>query len=205
MKGKFLNIIIGYKKLTFANWLTIIGGIVIFISWLVERNFQTKWTDEKEKLKRSQLVIDITETRRSILEVSYFSEVMKKPIDSLHVAFLQQRLAQTYLDLLTWSKGRVTDKSDDYLNLIKSKQKIVEENQTCFINDNYEKIDSNFNLVVTVFGINYTQLDKEFSNKFQLVQEKEDLWANLFTFLYVLGSSVLGLSFILEISKIKDN
>jgi len=47
---------------------------MIFSSWLVENQAQSKWIEEKDNLKRSQLGIDIEEVHRSIYELAYVHE-----------------------------------------------------------------------------------------------------------------------------------
>jgi len=191
----------GLKKLRLTHWLTIIGGLTLFSSWFVERNFQNNWTDQKENLKRSQLVIDITEVNRSTYELAYYAEVQKPKIDTPIVAFIQQRLARVYLDLLTWSKGRVTDDAKGYNVLINAKRQIDEDNRKYLSTHEYVKISKSFNNISQVFGKTYMSLDNEYSDKVDLVNENEKYWSDRFSFLYILGSVILGIAFIVEKTK----
>lgn len=187
-----------FSKLKLNSWLTIIGGIIIFTSWIIENKFQSKWAHEKENLKRSQLVIDITENQRSIYEVAYMNECQRQQKDTLLLASYQQRLARVYMDLLSWSKGRVSDDATKYYEIINSKRQIDEQNRKCLKEGDYKTISSNFNIVAAVFGEVYMKLDNDFSDKMDIVNENEEYWTLVFTTLYILGSILLGISYVVE-------
>jgi hypothetical protein len=186
------------SKLKLNSWITVIGGIIIFTSWIVEKKFQSKWTDEKDNLKRSQLVIDITENQRSIYEVAYLNECQRQQKDTLLLASYQQRLARVYMDLLSWSKGRVSDDAKKYNEIISSKRQIDEQNRNCLKESDYKTINRNFNKVAAVFGEVYMKLDNDFSDKVDIVNDNEKFWTLVFTTLYILGSMLLGISYVAE-------
>lgn len=197
-KGKYWK-----KKLSLVNWLSIIGGLILFSSWIVEKNKQSKWSEEKDSLKRSQLVIDIAENQRVTLETAYFNEIRKSDSDEMLIAFYQKGLTRNYLNLLTWSKGRVSESPKEYSSLMASKKKIIKENLTFFRNGKFEKIKSNFTNVAEYFGTNFMKLDADFSDKYDLVEENENYWNKVFSLLYILGSLLIGLSYLLEHTKEK--
>ncbi len=194
-----------FCRLKLYNWLTIWGGIIILTSWIVEKGFQSKWVNEVEKLKRSQLVIDITENQRSTLEVAYLIEIQKQQKDTFLLASLQQRLARVYLDLLTWGIGRVTEDTSQYSLVIQIKRIIDVNNGVCLNKKKYTSINSNFNLVTGVFRNFYMKLDKDFSDRVSLVNSKESLGFNIFASLYILGTILLGISYIIEQCERKRN
>ncbi len=187
-----------YNKLGRVSWLTMIGGIIIFASWIVDKKLQSKWTDQKEFLKRSQLVIDITEVSRSTYELAYYEQVRKNSIDSIQVSFIQLNLARVYLNLLSWSKGRISDDADNYSKLISSKRKIFEDNQRALLANDYKGISRTFNMVAALFAQDYMELDNKYSTLVGEVNDKEDFWGSVFISLYILGSIVLGIAFIIE-------
>lgn len=189
------------KKLKASNYLTIVGGFVIFLSWVVERQLELKWASERERLNRSQLVIDIAENRRALYEVALINEFQKSDPDTVLLTAYKLCLTRSYLDLLVWSHGRVTDNIDEYSALVHSKRTVDEQNRNSWINSNYIKINENYNSVSKTFEQTYEVFDDEFLNKIESVNNKESFWAKVFTSLYVLGSILLGISYLVSIFK----
>ena len=184
-------------KFTLTNWIVILGSIIIFASWIVEKQLQSKWKEEKERLNRSQLVIDVTENRRANYEIALINEVQKDEKDELIIATCQQRLIRTYLDLLTWSKGRVSNDIDEYNRLIDSKREIDEQTRIAILKNDYTLISNYFELVFHVFNKTYMVLDNDFLTQVSIVNENEKWWTNIFMLLYIVGSILLGVSYVM--------
>lgn len=193
-----------YKKILLTTWLTIFGSVTIFFSWIVEKNFQSEWTNQKESLKRSQIVIDIVENRRTMYEIALSQEELKAKPDSTLIAHYQQRLSRAYMDLLSWNKARVTDDKQKNQKLIQAKHLFDDDNLANFEKGNYKKIKENFNFALAVFGEYYMKLDGNFSKKYDEVLENENFWTNILTYSYIIGSVLLGIGYILE-KKSKQN
>jgi hypothetical protein len=179
--------------------LTVLGGIILFSSWLVEKKFQFKWNEEKEQLKRSQLVIDISESQKTICEFAYISELRKKPADTLLLSFYQQRLSRVYMDMLNWSKVRVSGNTAEYSDLNHSRKLIDSINKASFVNKDYGTINTNFTGVAAAFDKSYLRLDNDFSKKYDQVISTADKWDLVFTILYILGSVLVGLGYVFEL------
>ncbi|HEU4789655.1 MAG TPA: hypothetical protein VFS71_08230 [Flavobacterium sp.] len=186
------------KKINNQTWIAILGGTILFLSWIVEKKFESNWINEKQKLERSQLVIDITEVQRANYEVAYNVEAKKEKQDLVVLTFIQVGLCRTYINLLSWSKGRITDDAENYKKIINSKREIDSTNISSYNSGNYEKVHYNFEFVKSFFEKNYLDLDNQFSVKVDEVDAKQNLWNIIFTLLYVLGSLLVGVSFVLE-------
>jgi hypothetical protein len=192
------------KKINKQMLLAIIGGITLFSSWIVEKKYESEWVNKKQNLERSQLVIDITEVRRSNYEVAYNIEAQKKNQDITTITFIQVGLCRTYMDLLSWSKGRITDDSGKYNKIVQLKKEIDEENINSFKSGNYNQVHLNFDMVKATFEAEYLKLDNNFATKVDEVDSNQKFWNNIFTSLYFLGSILVGISFILEKTKLND-
>ncbi|MET0946320.1 MAG: hypothetical protein ABWY22_12985 [Flavobacterium sp.] len=186
------------KKINNQTWIAILGGTILFLSWIVEKKYESNWSNEKQKLERSQLVIDITEVQRANYEVAYNIETQKDKQDLVLLTFIQIGLCRTYMNLLSWSKGRVSDDTENYKKIINSKREIDSANISNYNSGNYEIVNSNFELVKSVFEKKYLDLDNQFSVKVDEVDSKQNLWNIIFTILYVLGSILVGISFVIE-------
>ena len=71
IKETQLHSISWYKRLKIYTWLTILGGFIIFWSWIVQNHYKAKWDDKIQMLQRTQLVVDIEEVHRSFWERAF--------------------------------------------------------------------------------------------------------------------------------------
>jgi len=191
-----------YKKFAFTDWLKIIGGILLFFSWYADKT-ESDWSSEKDKLMRSQLVIDMLEMERSNYEIALAVELKRNPIDSFQVALSKQRLSRVYLDYLTQSIGRILDRNEKsphydtlYVDMVSYKENFDVTNRENLKKQNYRSIDSAFDKVVDSFGSQFDDLGLAFKKKYWYVDKTETAYKKLFHVLYWLGSVALGYGFI---------
>ncbi len=191
-----------YKQFAFTDWLKIIGGILLFFSWYADKT-ESDWSSERDKLMRSQLVIDMLEMERCNYEIALALELKKSPIDSLQVALSKQRLSRVYFDYLTQSIGRVLDKNEkslyydsQYVNMVRYKEIFDATNRENLRQQNYRSIDSAFDKVVDSFSSQFDNLRTAFREKYWYVDKTEAGYKKLFHALYWLGSLALGYGFI---------
>ena len=193
LKGSKFSI----RKFTLKNWFIIAGSIIIFVSWIVEKQFLQSRQDEKERIKRSQLVINITENHRAINELGYF-EYQKEKNDSL-IAIYQQRLAIDYLNLIIWSIGRNGNDEDKFNKWIDYREKVVEHISNSLNQEDYITINAQFLAVIQHFKKEYVDLDNEFTDKVEMVNSNVRMGTSIFMILYIMGSAFLGLGYIFGI------
>jgi|GEM_PF-6149314 len=187
------------KKFTVENWLIILGSSIMFFSWIAEKNFHSQWQSEKERLKNSQFLIEIRENSKANYEIALISEIQKEKSDEFLIANYQCRLSRIYMDLLSWSDGRVSTDIDKYNQLLESKYKVDEQNRESLLNGNYQIINNNFNNIVNVHKEVFASLDNEFINKVNEANDNLRVWTNRFIILYILGSICLGASYIIRL------
>ena len=109
-----------------------------------------------------------------------FSEYRKKPIDTPQIAFIQLRLIREYLDLLTWSEGRVNTNSKNYADLTGNKTGIDSDMLKSFNSGNYRRVNNVFYYIDSIFKSDYMHWDNLFAAEYQSVSRKENWWNNIF-------------------------
>ena len=184
------------RKITVRNWFFIFGSSIIFFSWIAEKHFHSQWQSEKERLKTSQFLIEIKQNSKANYEIALNSEIHKEKSDEFLIAYYQCQLSRIYMDLLSWSKGRVSNDIDKYNQLLESKYEVDEHNRKSLLNGNYKTISNNFNNIVNVHKEVFTSLDNEFINKVNEANDNIQIWTNRFIILYILGSICIGISYI---------
>jgi hypothetical protein len=187
----------GFKKLTLKSLLTIVGGLIIFISWIAQQH-EANTAAASEKLKRSQLVVDIEEVQRTITEMDYLEQAGRRPIEPLRLATAKTNLADCYMRLLAWSQGRVDDSGTKYANLIDLKNKYDAENRAALLMGRYGLIDTNFNTVVTHFQQDFRDLDSRFTARYHGAEQDDEQSSFWFYMSYGLGSLLVGISYLLK-------
>ncbi|AYB33737.1 hypothetical protein [Chryseolinea soli] len=183
-----------YHRPYLAVICQVLGGLIIFSSWIVERTFQQAWSEEVEKLKGAQVMANILEINRSSFEIA----VVRDRMDSMELAFYKGRLTKIYMDLLTIGHGKATDHVASYDSLLRFKEKLFEPTQPYMTREEYTKVSTNFDLVSRLFNSSYKRLDNSLAGLLEAVHQLEDFWSSIFTTLYVVGSLFIGAGYVFE-------
>lgn len=186
------------KHLGLSFWLTMLGGVIIFGSWLAQNQFKAKWDDKILMLQRSQLVVDVGEVNRSIWEIAYYNEYRRKPTDMFGLAKAALELTKAELDLYTWGIARVSEDPTTISKMMDAKHMIDTTARQDLLNGNYEHIFEAFKFVNKQFEMNYMKLDQNFSDKVDEVRRTQDFWQTIFMVLYAVGSILLGGAYLKE-------
>lgn len=181
-----------------------LAGVILFSSWIVQNYYQSKWSTEKEALKRSQLVIDIEEVQRTNLEIAYHKEFSKLPLDTAHLAFVELRLTEIFMNLISWSQARLDDNEENVARMFGIKHLVNDTDRLAFNQKNYSLINANFKEVTKSFGNNFRALDDRFSQKYYEVENKSQQADNIFAGLYLAGTILLGIAYIDKVLKGKE-
>jgi hypothetical protein len=186
------------RNFTFKNWFTIIGSVIIFSSWMAERQVDLH-KSKVDDLKRSQLVIDITEVNRSNLEIEYNKAIRSNPIDSPQVAFIEINLALTYMNLINYNRMRIAGVDSEKIKLaqndILQKDFIDSTNRKAFIMRKFAYIDSSFVFVRNKFGQKYIALDRQYPVIYRVEDSSQQFWSNIFSWSYGVGSVFIALAY----------
>ncbi len=195
---EFIKKIISIKKLKYEHWGFIIGSSILFLSWIVDKNYQSSYQETKEGLQRSQLVVDIEEVHRSLYDLAYAQEIRKQPCDSFLLAFAALGQTRTKINLYTWGLGRVNENSKAYDTMVAVKNTIIQISEESMLSRNYKKLFEAHALVSKVFVNNYMQNDKKFTDKYGEVKLALARWNSIFKWLYAIGTILLGVSYVIE-------
>lgn len=187
-----------YKRLSKSTWLTIIGGSIIFWSWIAQNYNKVIWDDKVQLLQRSQLVVDIEEVHRSFWEKAFYDELRRIPLDTLGLANAAIKMTRSRLDLYTWGLARVSDDSVDNSVIMQAKYLIDSVSGLHLKNRNYRPIFNATNAIDTIFTKNYPKLNYKFFEKADEVRIEQERWQMIYIILYVFGSILLGFGYILK-------
>lgn len=178
------------------QYLTILGGSILFLSWIVERNIKQNWTDAKENHLQSLINSSFRQVQRLTAETTYYDAIKKEEIDSGQVAFSQAAIMDIYLGLLDAYYIKKEENLSDYKNFKANERRIIGENKQLIRNGQYHKINESYNGVEDVFRKNFGPMRKKHQNHLNEIIRSEAKWNNIFILLYVIGSLLLGLGYL---------
>jgi hypothetical protein len=95
-----------WKKLP---WLTVIGAVAMFLSWILQYHFAAEATGARLYLERSQLSIDLQQIRMEQWHILYLQEKAKPTPDQQVLLASAFKSLQAYLNLAAWSSARVRE------------------------------------------------------------------------------------------------
>ena len=186
-----------YRRLSWSDYLTILGGVILFGSWIAQNKFQVEWDDKIRMLERSQLVIDIEEVHRSLWELSYNVEIRNQPVDSLHLAIAALGVTRSRMDLYTWGIARVSENSVTNSQMMQAKRLIDEKSRQSLLQGDLKPVFDAFQFINEAFTKNYMNIDRNFDTKLNEVRTNQRFWNVIFFRSYIIGSTLLGIGFIL--------
>src|SRR5215210_1128320 len=104
-----------YRKIP---WITVLGASLIFASRIRQNYFKSNWTTERNRLERSQLVLDIEQGRANLWELALSQELNKEKPDEDVLLLTARQVIETEMLLSSWSEGRLAKDADKYGNIL---------------------------------------------------------------------------------------
>ena len=186
-------------------WLGNVGGILIFLSWIYQNQLLSNATEERIKLENTQTAIDLQEVRMEMWHKAYVDEKTKQNPDTQILLNTTFKTLQSYLNILAWSSVRIKDNEFDKRNAIEEKYLAQETLTKWYQNKDLKALETDLGTVIkreneTRFQ---KQLTEEYGKRLVKIDEKEKRYTRLFIFLYVFGSMLIGLEFMLKLNKDK--
>ncbi len=181
-------------------WLGICGAILIFLSWFYQNQLLSSATEKKIKLENTQISIDLQEIRMEMWHKAYIEEVTKQKPDTQTLLNASFKTLQSFLNIMAWSSVRLRSNELDKQNDIKEKH-LTQDNLTKW----YQS--KNLNALETDLGtaikrVNELGIDDKFAmeygRKLAEIDLNVKLYSRLYIFLYVIGSILVGLDFMLK-------
>jgi hypothetical protein len=189
---------LGLRKPSLATAVTISGAVVLFATWMIERQVD-EIVAERERLKRSQLVIDIEEQGARMLE----RDLIGLPMDSSNArsfeqAWLKYHLACSRMKLLSWQTLRTIDRESAFDSIRDLRDLYVVAGRKALSMGRLGVVDSMYVGASYLFQRDYMRLDEKFGAKFDDLNSAGVRWQGLFDWLYTIGSCLLGMGYLME-------
>ncbi len=99
-------------------WLTLVGSLLIFASWLTQNWLKVHWEGEKAKLERSQLAVDIEQNRMDEWTNTLWQELHREKPSKEVLGLSAQKIIETSSNLSAWIRGRLMDDPVAYSAII---------------------------------------------------------------------------------------
>ncbi len=179
--------------------LIIIGGVIIFCSWIVEKNIKQNWTEAKERHLLNTINSNFRQVQRLNAETVYYTAIRKSEIDSGQIAFYQSAIVDIYLGLLQSYYTEKQMKSTDYDKFRKNQSRIMYDIRKYMNNREYYKVNKLFNEISNIFSKNYDSMNRAHSANLNHITRIEGTWNTIFIWLYSLGSILLGIGYLQRI------
>lgn len=181
-------------------WIGVIGSIVMFLSWILQSQFASNAAAERMRLDRSQLSIDLQQMRMESWQAIYMQEKAKaEPNKSILLASAYKTL-QSQLNLAAWASARIREKESDAGSDISQKNAVQAALAKMYRDQDLAALEDDLRKSANV--LNQLNVIENFNSKFEErmtdVRRQEQWFTLLFSGLYVLGTFMLGVQFLLK-------
>ena len=112
-------------------WLTLMGSLMIFASWLTQNWLKVHWEGEKAKLERSQLAVDIEQNRTDEWTNTLWQELHKEKPSKEVLGLSALKIIETSSNLSAWIRGRLMDDPVAYSRIIQNKSNCRRMQELC--------------------------------------------------------------------------
>lgn len=197
--------------MTSNDWvtsLTVIGALILFVSWICENYFQKKWEGQKQRQDKMRLELSRCEDR-NLLTVSltdFFKSIHEKEKTEEALEMYCKMLCRCVKNLLTMQMYTadilsIDNKTYDKDYPLKVRQTLFEKEK--LINE-YTKTNNLKGLVEMVNLVSaemYTHNDGAITianTYLQNLNDKISLFNKVFLVCYIIGSVFLGFAFLVD-------
>lgn len=178
--------------------LQAVGTLMIFCSWLADNHFGSRWVDDRIRLDRSQLAIDVQEVREEHWRAVYLDEVSKEHPSRTRLGEAGMRYIEANQNLSVWGALRVADDPAE-AESFKRRRDSLRVISRMFVAQG--RLDSLAALIdrITMEGNRNQEsvvMTQMFFAKVNEVTAKRDLWRDIFFWSFVAGSVLLAIGWV---------
>jgi hypothetical protein len=179
-------------------WLTAIGAVLMFCSWICQNQFAAQFSEERQRLERTQLSIDLAQLRMEQWQVVYMQEKAKSNPDSKILLAASFKALQAHLNAVAWSSAGGREDEAQAAQDIYSKNVVQGKLAERYKHGELEALEKDLNESAAIEN----QLDvvgnltEDFVKKFARTRQLENWCTTLFIIMFALGSFVAALDFV---------
>ena len=184
-------------------WIAVLGSILIFVSWVFENKYANEATEERLRLERSQMAIDLQQIRMEQWQILYLQEKSKPDPDQKIVMAAAFKALQSYANLVSWSFARVRDAQSEAARDIQDKNQVQDNLIRRYKAGDVAALEEDLKNVATIesqLGI-AKKLSEKFNEKYAKVTARKERITWIFLAAYVLGSVMVGVDFMLKLGQ----
>jgi len=177
--------------------------MLVFLSWVFQNYFATQATEQRLRLERSQLAIDLQQSRMEQWHILYLQEKSKQEPDANTLTAASFKTLQSYLNVAAWSSVRLRENPADENADVQEKYKVHERLVTLYKSGNLEALEDDLRTVIALESqLRISDIfSDEFRKRYARVEEREKRLTWLFVFTYALGSVMIGADFMLKLRR----
>lgn len=177
---------------------TAIASCILFVAFLAQNVYSTQWASERARLERSQLVIDLEQTRRDYWLVLYESETSKAEANQRVLGLALENLLEANGNLLVWSSGRTMSSGTDYQQALDARNRTRTEAQQLRQSGDIQGLSALAARTSIATAIQMPLTDQRFFAAVDKVEERQKRWTQVFIWSYVCASLLFAGAYLRE-------
>ena len=176
------------------------GSVLLFVSWVAQNYQQSTWADERQRLMRSQSVLDVGEVRMEHWLALFMAEKAKVIPDRKLLGAYGYKLLQSDRNLAAWGAvrlekdgaavSRIFQKRDDLLGVA---YRLYQEEKT---EDLVRLVEQTLDATIKAGVVERDT--QRFFDAVDVVNQQEEFWNRTFLLSYVLGALLIGVAYLLD-------
>jgi hypothetical protein len=187
-------------------WLTTVGAVAMFASWILQNEFAAQSTEERLHLESTQLTIDVAQLRMEQWRILYMQEKAKASPDTKILLAAAFKTLQAELNLAAWSSARVREDESESEKDIQDKNEVQKKLTERYKSRDLEALETDLRESTAIENqFNLPDIWTEsFGTKLARARQLEHTYTILFISTFALGSFVAAWDFIRRIRQAAD-
>lgn len=179
---------------------TICGSVLLFAAFVAQNYYKAVWSEEKARLARSQLAIDVAEVRMEHWLAILLAEQRKPSPDPEILKAVTFKFIVAFSNLEAWAAVRTMEDAMASEMVLSSKNKYHEQARNLWKASDLDGLTRLANKLIAV-ARNVEQsvdLNARFLKLYDQVRRDEAFWDKVYLLAYVIGSLLLGVAYLLH-------
>jgi hypothetical protein len=177
-------------------WLTLMGSLLIFASWLTQNWLKVHWESEKAKLERSQLAVDIEQNRMDEWTNTLWQELHREKPSKEVLALSALKIIETSSNLSAWIRGRLMDDPVAYRGIIEKKKQLQADARAMFEKGDYDNVVNASQYLQLLMRDTDDEAMEQFGYRVDAVNRSQRRYDSIFLLAYILGSGLLAFEYV---------
>ena len=184
-------------------WLTAVGAVAMFVSWIFQNQFAAGFTEERLALERTQPTIDLAQLRMEQWEILYLQEKAKPNPDRNILLTAAFKTLQARLNLEAGSSARRRKAESEAAKDISEKNEVQESLAERYKSGDLEWLEKDLQQSAAISNeFNLGGIENEdFGEKLARARQLEHWFTVLFVSTFALGSFAAAWDYVRRIRR----